>query len=119
MTFTESISSCLSKYATVAGRATRSEYWWFYLFFLLLSWGSSIAGAVAGGEAIGLTMSVIVGLALFVPTVCAATRRLHDTKHSGWWQLIAITIIGAIPLIIWLASEGEATDNQYGPPTRA
>ena len=45
--------------------------------------------------------------ATFFPSIAAAARRLHDVNKSGWWQLIALTIIGLIPLIIWLASEGE------------
>jgi len=50
-----------------------------------------------------------------VPSIAAAARRLHDTNRTGWWQLIAlIPLLGAIVLIVFLALEGTAEDNQYG-----
>lgn len=111
LNFGQAITVCFSKYADFKGRALRSEYWWFYLFTVLLGWGATLvdpSGIVAG----------IVNLALLLPVLAAATRRLHDTGRSGWWQLIALTIIGLIPLIIWLASQGAAKENQYGPAPR-
>jgi len=109
MTFGKSISTCMGKYVDFNGRASRPEYWWFYLFTVLLSWGSLIvdqSGIVSG----------IVNLALLLPALSAAARRLHDTNRSGWWMLIAFTIIGLIPLIIWLASKGNDQPNEYGNP---
>ena len=109
MTFGKSISTCMGKYVDFNGRASRPEYWWFYLFTVLLSWGSLIvdhSGIVSG----------IVNLALLLPALSAAARRLHDTNRSGWWMLIAFTIIGLIPLIIWLASKGNDQSNEYGSP---
>jgi uncharacterized membrane protein YhaH (DUF805 family) len=99
----------MGKYVDFNGRASRPEYWWFYLFTVLLSWGSLIvdhSGIVSG----------IVNLALLLPALSAAARRLHDTNRSGWWMLIAFTIIGLIPLIIWLASKGNDQSNEYGSP---
>ncbi|HHV48208.1 MAG: DUF805 domain-containing protein [Kiritimatiellia bacterium] len=109
MTFGKSISTCMGKYVDFKGRASRPEYWWFYLFTVLLSWGSLIVdntGIVSG----------IVNLALLLPSLAVAARRLHDTNRSGWWMLIAFTVIGLIPLIIWLASKGDDQANQYGSP---
>ena len=109
MTFGKSISTCMGKYANFNGRASRPEYWWFYLFTILLSWGSLIvdqSGVVSG----------IVNLALMLPALSAAVRRLHDTNRSGWWMLIGFTIIGLIPLTIWLASKGKDQENEYGNP---
>ena len=48
----------------------------------------------------------------------AGARRLHDIGKSGWWQLIAITIIGIIPLIIWFAKEGTKKNNSHGKPIK-
>jgi len=119
MVFSESISSCFAKYGTFDGRASRSEFWWFYLFSLLLGWGASIAGAAAMGAAVGSVVQMIVSLVLMVPSLAVSSRRLHDTNHSGWLQLLCLTIVGAIPVIIWWAQPGIAGDNQYGPPPRS
>ena len=109
MSFGQSISVCMSKYVDFKGRASRSEYWWFYLFTLLLSWGAMLVD----GSGI---VSSIVNLAFLLPSLAAAARRLHDTNRSGWWMLISLTIIGLIPLIIWLATAGSRESNQYGEP---
>jgi uncharacterized membrane protein YhaH (DUF805 family) len=61
-------------------------------------------------------VSGIVNLVLMLPALSAAARRLHDTCRSGWWMLITFTIIGIIPLIIWLASKGSDQSNEYGSP---
>ncbi len=97
MTFQESIKTCFTKYATFDGRASRSEYWWFFLFLML----GSLATA-----AIGDKLSLLFSLATIVPSLAAAARRLHDTNRSGWWQLIAlIPLAGMIVLIVFLAQE--------------
>lgn len=113
MNFSTAISTCLSKYATFSGRASRSEYWWFYLFTVLMTWGATIVGALVmedGGDA----LSGLVTLAFLVPTLAAGSRRLHDTGRSGWWQLLIITVIGVILLIIWYATDSEKVTNKYG-----
>ena len=105
MTFQQAISTCLSKYAVVNGRASRSEYWWFVLF-------STIAPTAAG--LLSDTLSGLVGLGLLVPSIAAGTRRLHDTGRSGWWQLLSFTGIGFILLIIWWCFASEPANNKYG-----
>ena len=109
MTFSKSLSTCLSKFVDFSGRANRPEYWWFYLFTLLLSWGSMIVDS-------SQILSMLVNLVLFLPNLAASARRLHDNGRSAWWLLIAFTIIGLIPLIIWLASKGNDQANEYGNP---
>lgn len=57
----------------------------------------------------------IVALATLIPSFAVGARRLHDINRSGWWQLLwIIPVIGWIVVIIFLAQEGESTDNQYG-----
>lgn len=108
MTFSESISTCLTKYADFTGRATRPEYWWFVLASLI---ASSLAQAVFG-YGIGL----LVSLGLFLPQLAAGVRRLHDTGRSGaYYFILLIPLVGAVLLLIWLATEGEPGSNQYGP----
>ena len=111
MTFTESVSYCLTNYFTVSGRGARSEYWWFILATLLAGIVGSIIDIIIGFELVG----PLVSLAVFIPTIVAATRRLHDTDRSGWWQLIAlIPLIGGIVLLVWLASRGTDGPNRFG-----
>ncbi len=107
MTIGESISSCFSKYANFDGRASRSEYWWFFLFSLLLNWGGIIVEAATptSNEVSDLhLLTNLIALVLFLPSIAVASRRLHDTGRSGWNQLWMFTIIGIIPLFIYLAS---------------
>lgn len=104
MTFQESIKVCFAKYADFTGRATRSEYWWFILFIVLVSLGTSMVSNILSG---------LFSLGTLLPSLAAATRRLHDTGRSGWWQLIVLVpVIGFIVILVFLAQEGKA-DNQF------
>ena len=114
MNFTQSIAYCFSNYANFNGRGSRSEYWWFYLFTWMLSLGGSLMDS-SMGEGV---MYWVASLVTVVPALAAGARRLHDVNKSGWWQLIAITIIGIIPLVIWMATEGTKKSNLYGKPIK-
>ena len=111
MSFTESITAVLSNYANFSGRASRSEFWWFYLFGLLLTWAAQILEAVTTGNSY---TSVIVGLVLLVPSWAVGARRLHDKDRSGWWQLLIFTIIGIPVLTYWFATPGTEGENRFG-----
>ena len=115
MTFTQAITSCLSKYATFSGRATRSEYWWFYLFVILLVWLATIVSSLMflDDPAAAEILPMIVNLAFAVPIFSAGSRRLHDIGRSGWWQLLVLTIIGVILLIIWWATDSKAEGDRF------
>jgi uncharacterized membrane protein YhaH (DUF805 family) len=115
MGFQESITECMGKYATFEGRASRSEFWWFYLFCLLIQWFAQVSFTVISGPEVGAMFSMIVSLILLVPLTAASARRLHDTNKSGWRYLWVLTIIGVIPVLIWWASEGSKDANEYGP----
>ena len=98
-------------YAQFEGRASRSEYWWFYLFTVL-------AGLAA--DTIGDTVGNIASLALFLPSLALAARRLHDTGRSGWWFLLIFTVIGILLLLYWLVKASDGSANKYGEgPARA
>ena len=109
MTFCQAIATCFAKYFDFKGRASRPEFWWFYLFTTLLSWGSILVDS-------SQALSMIINLTVFFPVIAAGSRRLHDTNRSGWWQLLMLTVIGLIPLIIWWASKGTDQENEYGSP---
>lgn len=101
MSFTDAIQSCFRQYIGFAGRAARSEFWYFQLFAVLVGVGASIVdrtGALGG----------LISLALLLLSLAVSVRRLHDTDRSGWWLLIAlIPLVGIIILIIWWATRGD------------
>lgn len=99
-TFGQAVQRFFQKYTQFRGRASRSEYWWFFLFNLIVGFVLDFLRAeVSGG--FGL-LSALYGLAVIVPELALNARRLHDTNRSGWWQLlILIPIIGWIILLVW------------------
>lgn len=134
MTFQEAVRACLSKYATFSGRASRSEYWWFYLFMSLLYVGLAIViTAIVAyvillldqGRASPKTVYVMMHgltflplplyLGLACPFLAAHVRRLHDVGRSGWWLLIFfIPFVGLLLLLYWSAQPSEPRANAYG-----
>jgi hypothetical protein len=64
----------------------------------------------------GSVLRLLFALAIFLPGLAVAVRRLHDTGRSGWWLLLSfIPIVGAIILIVWLATDGDPNPNMHGP----
>lgn len=122
MSFANAVSSCLSQYVGFSGRARRSEYWWFVLFSLLVSIVAAIIDAILGtGGQFGSTGLIggLVSLALFLPSLAVAIRRLHDTSRSGWWVLLwLIPIIGWIILIVFYVQDSHG-ENKHGPSPKA
>ena len=104
----------LSKYAQFTGRSRRSEYWYFQLVNILIGIAVGMLGAVIG-DSIANSLSSLVSLALFIPGLAVAVRRLHDTGRSGWWLLIALTGIGIFVLLYWFAQDSAPGANEYGP----
>lgn len=113
MGFTQAISSGLSNYATFRGRSSRSAFWWFYLFNFLVSLGAAIIGSLVS-ETAGEVLHLLVTLVFLVPNIAIAARRLHDIGRSGWWQLLAVTLIGLLVLIYWWAQPSQPGPNAYG-----
>lgn len=126
MGLTESVKSVFGKYATFSGRATRSEYWYFVLFNILLEIGLLLLCVIGGtildganGAVVGISVcSVLLGLyclAAFIPGIAVTVRRMHDTGRSGWFLLLALVpFIGSIILLVFMVT-GSAPDNKYGP----
>ena len=102
----EAVSSVLKGYVKFSGRATRSEYWWFYLFWLIL--------VVVTGM-ISENLAAVLILALLLPSLAVGVRRMHDIGKSGWWLLVAlIPLIGGLILLYFLV-QPSVGDNDYGP----
>jgi len=114
-----------NKFATFSGRASRSEYWWGYLGYVVVAMVVqivAIVGAIAlsgvseGLAALMLVVPIVFGLALFIPTLAVTVRRFHDTGKSGWLVLVLlIPCIGTILWLVWTIEDGQAHDNAYGP----
>ncbi|MBT2443263.1 DUF805 domain-containing protein [Streptomyces sp. ISL-36] len=107
----------LKKYAVFSGRARRKEYWMYTLF-------NTIAVVVLAVIDFALsTYPLLVGiyvLAVLVPSLAVAVRRLHDTGRSGWWYLISfVPLVGGIILLVFTVLEGESHDNAYGSNPKA
>ena len=110
MDFVQAIKSCLGQYATFPGRAKRSEFWWFFLFQVLVMVAASMLGDVING---------IASLALLLPALAVGARRLHDIGRTGWWQLLLLSGIGFLVLLYWWVQPGEGAGNIYGEPSAA
>jgi uncharacterized membrane protein YhaH (DUF805 family) len=119
MSFQDAVRTCLQqKYVDFSGRARRSEYWFFVLFYVIARFVAGIIDSIIGTRGFGGGQGVLgtlVALALLLPGLGVGVRRLHDTGRSGWWILIGlIPIVGAIVLIVFFVQDSHP-DNQYGP----
>ncbi|MDD2857437.1 MAG: DUF805 domain-containing protein [Candidatus Nanopelagicales bacterium] len=132
MSFGQSVKYCFNHYASFDGRASRSEFWWFYLFTVIASGIPYIIGAIfivasapansyadANGPLvlIGALFYIIAGiisLATVIPLVAAGCRRMHDRGTSGWLQLLLLVpCLNLVVLVFW-ALDGTPGANAYG-----
>ncbi len=114
MTFTQAVASGFRRYFDFRTRSSRSEYWWWYLFGLLVGIATAILDVILFGGA--EILNSISSLALLIPGLAVGVRRLHDLNRSGWWLLIGLTVIGILfPLLYWFVQPGTRGTNQYGP----
>lgn len=119
MDFVQAISHCFHNYVSSAGRAPRSEYWYFVLFSVILSTCAAVLDAALFPLSASGPLGVVVSLALFLPSVAVGIRRLHDIDRTGWWLLIGLTGIGLVLLIVWACLRGTRGDNRFGPDALA
>ena len=102
----------LENYANFNGRARRSEYWYFTLANVIATVVLAVVDSVIGIQILGS----IYSLAVLVPGLAVAVRRLHDVNKSGWFYLlILLPVIGWIWLIVLFCTEGDKGTNEYGP----
>ncbi|XAH22683.1 DUF805 domain-containing protein [Xylophilus sp. GW821-FHT01B05] len=109
MNFGQAISVCLQKkYVDFSGRASRSEFWWFFLFQLL---------ALLVASLIHQFVYFVVALGLFLPAISVSVRRLHDVGRSGWWLLLHfVPLIGSLVLLYWAVQPSQPGANEFGEP---
>jgi uncharacterized membrane protein YhaH (DUF805 family) len=108
----------LKQYADFNGRARRKEYWMFVLFNTIFSILAMIFDNVFGIaiEGIGYgPIYLLYVLAMMIPSLAVAVRRLHDVGKSGWMILISlIPIIGGIWLLVLFVTDGNPGENEHG-----
>jgi uncharacterized membrane protein YhaH (DUF805 family) len=112
----------LRRFAQFSGRSRRKEYWMFFLLTLASFIVASIIDNAAGlaDEEYGVgPVYGLVALGLFIPSLAVSVRRLHDTGRSGWWLLLSLIPLGALVLLYFYASNGEAGPNRFGPDPKA
>ncbi len=102
----------LKKYTVFTGRSRRQEYWMFFLVNVIILFVLQFIDRLLGMPGI---LGSIYGLAVLLPGIGVSIRRLHDTDRSGWMLLLAlIPLVGAIILIVFLATDGTAGSNKFG-----
>ncbi len=107
MDFGQAIRTCFNKYATFTGRAGRPEFWWFFLFQIIVVAAASLFGDVAYS---------LATLALLLPGLAVGARRLHDVRKSAWFLLLGfIPVVGFVILLYWCMQRSDPQANEYGP----
>jgi len=103
MNFGQAISTCFSKYVTFTGRASRPEFWWFFLFQIIVLIVTGMISSILYG---------IAALAMLLPGIAVGVRRLHDIGKTGWLMLIALIPIVGLLLLYWFAQPSDGP-NQF------
>lgn len=112
VTFGEAIKLFFVNYTNFKGRATVAEYWYVFLFNIIIS------TAVSFIPSVGAAIPAIYGIATIIPGLSITVRRLHDTGKSWKYLLISlIPVVGTIILIIRLCKKSEG-DNKWGPAAK-
>jgi uncharacterized membrane protein YhaH (DUF805 family) len=120
MSFMTAAQTALSKYATFTGRARRSEYWWFVLFYVIVAVLATAIDAVAGlpQTAGSGPVALVAALALLLPNLAVTARRLHDTGRSGWWMLLSLIPLGGL-VVLFFALQDSKGPNAWGQSPKA
>jgi len=115
MTPGSAIRSVLSQYVGFSGRASRSEYWIWWGFLVVLF--VAISATALLFDSTGYIVASVVALAIFLPNLAVTVRRLHDTGRSGLWLLIAfIPLVGGLILLVFLLLDSQPEPNKWGAP---
>jgi uncharacterized membrane protein YhaH (DUF805 family) len=117
MNFIQAIGSGFTNYVNFSGRAARSEYWLWVLFTVIGCIAAGILDAALFGYDApgGSPLNAVFDVITFLPSLAIGVRRLHDIDRTGWWLLIALTVIGVFVLIYWACVKGTIWPNRFGP----
>ena len=106
---------CWQHYADFTGRARRSEYWYFALFNMIVSFVITLVVAFIAGLTVGTIIGYLYALVVFIPGLAVCVRRLHDVGKSGWYYLVSfIPLIGWIWLLILVCTDSQPGTNEWG-----
>ena len=108
MNFTESIQTCYKKFFDFSGRASKSEYWWFQLYQIII-----YALSLIFQSDLALLFSIVV-IANLLPIYAAAVRRIHDSNKSGWFVLLSFIPIIGLYVFVLLVQDGSKGKNRFG-----
>ena len=141
MSFFEAVKTVLSKYAVFSGRARRKEYWYFFLFNVIVGFIIGFLGGAMQKPKAMTALSIAFTLAFLLPSIAVAIRRLHDTGRSGWWYLLGVpgvvlaqaanqmrspdntvlplamalvSLAFTVPVFIWLCRDSQPGPNRFG-----
>ncbi|GDY26982.1 DUF805 domain-containing protein [Agarivorans sp. Toyoura001] len=108
----------LKQYLVFSGRSRRKEYWMFVLINSIVSVLLSVVDQAIGSVNVESGMGIlgsIYGIAVLLPSIGVAMRRLHDTGRTGWWLwIVLVPIIGVLVLLYFFCSDSQSESNQYG-----
>lgn len=127
MTFGQAVKSGFQHYVSWKGRASRSEYWWWTLFMILVTlpfsilYQVSLQGVLVSGVADlsaifnwAYFLLMIVSLVLFLPWLSMLIRRLHDTDRSGgWFWIQLIPTVGSIVILVFTLLPSTPGPNRF------
>lgn len=99
MRFEEAVSHGFSNYAEFDGRESRSAYWWWILFVILVHTALTVVSESLAG---------VWSIATLLPNISSIVRRMHDVNKSGWFSLIPIYNI------ILACEKGAVGENRFG-----
>lgn len=109
-------------YSDFAGRARRSEYWYFLLGNLIVATVLTVVDFLLAGSLLGSAtrlLDLLYSLAVLVPGIAVTIRRLHDTGRPGIWILIGLLpLVGAVVLLVFMLEDSQPGSNRYGASPR-
>jgi uncharacterized membrane protein YhaH (DUF805 family) len=115
----DAVLAAYSNYFKFSGRARRSEYWWFNIFWFVVPLIVLFFAVVFGlRSSLGTAISaflVAFYLLSVIPALSVSVRRLHDVDRSGWWLLLGLVPFGSIFLLYWSLLDSQEGPNKYGP----
>jgi len=108
--FLNAVKTCFRKYVDFSGRAARPEFWWFFLFQVIVMVVTGMLSDMLNG---------LAGLAMLLPGLAVGARRLHDIGKSAWWLLIGLIPIVGFFVLLYFFVQPSGPANEYGAQVAA